>query len=51
MKEAELKAFEAYSQNTYLFEKFLNGEITPIAKEELVGFERTAVVMDFQYSN
>lgn len=48
-KEAEQKAYETYFCNTYVFEKFLTGTVTPIDKQELAGYELPGVVEGFPY--
>lgn len=51
LKEAEKKAFEAFTQNTYLFDKFFGREIVPIDKWEASLGESAAYAIDhFAYT-
>lgn len=50
-KEAEKKAFETFTRNTYLFDKFFNRPVTPIEKWEGSNLEVAAFATDyFDYS-
>ncbi len=49
-QDAERKAYETYFCNTYVFEKFLTGQVTPIDKEELAGYELPGMMEDFPYA-
>ncbi len=47
LKEAEKKAFETFTRNTYLFDKFFGRPIIPIDKRESSNLEVAEFAIDF----
>lgn len=50
MKEAEQKVIETFYQNTYLFDKFFNRPIQPIAKKEMGNWQIPAFTECLPYN-
>ena len=51
MKEAEQKAFDSFCSNSYLFDKFFDSRIIPLAKWEGSNLAAPSFVAAFHYSH